>query len=405
MKPAGRAPMRVLYIHRTQGRGVEGVHIDGTVNSLRELGYDVDVLSPLAHGTAAATSAEHAGPSPRKPSRLTNWLSRLAPEFVFELAEIAYNFVGRRRLGSERPAEIAFLYERYAIFAWYAHSWARRHRVLHVLEVNYTAMSPLLRKRSRWLRPLAIRRDRSLLPRVDVVVAVSSQLRDHLVRDYAVDARRIVVIPNAADPAAFDPGTPPLERVNGVSLRDRQVIGFVGTFSPWHGLDLLVDSFLQSAARIRDAVVLLVGDGPERSRIERIARGSGLASRFVFAGEVQHRALPRMLASFTVGVLPHSNDYGSPMKIFEYMAMGKAVVAPAVGPVLDVIRDEVNGVLFRPGDAAHLGERLVWVLEDAQRLQQIGAAARRSIENEHNWRRNTQRVVEAARSAAARAVA
>jgi len=401
MKRDGRAPTRVLYVHRTQGRGVEGVHIAGTVNSLRAFGYGVDVISPLADGTSAATSSERTRPSPRKASRRMNWLSRVAPEILFELAEIAYNLVGRRRLGPEPPAEIAFLYERYAIFAWYAQSWARRNRVLHVLEVNYTAMSPLLRKRSRLLRPLAIRCDRALLPRADVVVAVSSQLRDHLVRDYEVDARRIVLIPNAADPEAFDPATPPLDRLNGVSLRDRQVIGFVGTFSPWHGLDLLVSAFMQVAARVRDAVVLLVGDGPERNRIERIARESVLASRFVFAGEVPHRELPCMLASFTVGVLPHTNDYGSPMKIFEYMAMGKAVVAPAVGPVLDVIRDEVNGVLFRPGDAGHLGERLLWVLEDAQRLRQIGAAARRTIENEHNWRRHTERVVAAVKSAAA----
>jgi glycosyltransferase involved in cell wall biosynthesis len=380
------------------------VHIAGTTESLRALGYEVEVISPLARAPSA--SASTARPAPVSGARLAEWLSRLTPEFVFELAEIAYNWVGRRRLAVERPQAIAFVYERYAIFAWYAQRWARRHGVLHVLEVNYTAMSPLLRRRSRLLRPLAIRIDRAVLPRADVVVVVSSRLREHLVRDYGVQARRILLVPNAADPTAFDPTTPPLDRLAGVSLGDRPVIGFVGTFSPWHGLDLLVRAFMQVAARLRDAVILLIGDGPERERIERLARESPLRSRFIFAGEVPHHELPRVLASFSVGVLPHTNDYGSPMKIFEYMAMGKTVVAPAVGPVLDVIRDEVNGVLFRPGDAAHLGERLVWALEDQQRLQRIGAAARRAIEDEHNWRHNTDRVIAAVASAgAARAAA
>jgi glycosyltransferase involved in cell wall biosynthesis len=382
---------------------VEGVHIAGTVDSLRTLGFDVHVIAPLTSGEAEppkpGSQAAHA------PSRLAGWVSRFTPELVFELMEIAYNAVGGRRLAKEQPAEVAFVYERYAIFAWFAARWARRRRVRHVLEVNYTAMSPLVRKRSRLLRWLAIRCDRFVLRHADVVVAVSTQLRDHLARDYGVDAKRILVVPNAADPAAFDPATPSLEKLNGVTLRDRQVIGFVGTFSPWHGLDLLVQSFLEVAARVRDAVILLVGDGPERPRIERIARESPLAPRFVFAGVVPHQELPRVLATFTVGVLPHSNDYGSPMKIFEYMAMGKTVVAPAVGPVLDVIEDGVNGVLFQPGDVRHLGERLIWALQDSERLDAIGAAARRTIEHEHNWRRHTERVVAAVHATAMPAAA
>jgi glycosyltransferase involved in cell wall biosynthesis len=383
----------VLYVHRTQGRGVEGVHVAGTVDSLRALGFTVDVIAPLAHTEAAAPRDTERSADPR--SRLAGWLSRFTPELLFELVEIAYNVVGRRRLEQAQATNVAFVYERYAIFAWFASRWAQRRRVRHVLEVNYTAMSPLVRKRSRLLRPLAIRCDRFVLRHAAVVIAVSTQLCDHLVRDYGVEARRILVIPNAADPAAFDPATPSLEKLNGVTLHDRQVIGFVGTFSPWHGLDLLVQSFLEVAARARDAVILLVGDGPERQRIERIARESPLAPRFVFAGAVPHRQLPQVVASFTVGVLPHSNDYGSPMKIFEYMAMGKAVVAPAVGPVRDVIEDGVNGVLFRPGDARHLGERLIWALQNGARLKAIGDAGRHTIETEHNWRRHTELVVAA----------
>src|SRR5262249_9581762 len=140
-------------------------------------------------------------------------------------------------------------------------------------------------------------------------------------------ATRVVLTPNAANPAHFRPDVEPVHDIGGRRIDTGPVVGFVGTFAPWHGLDLLVQAFARVADRF-DAKLVLVGDGPERARIEQLCRSSGLAQRVAFAGTVSYADLPRYVAAFNIGVMPDSNDYGSPVKVFEYMASGKPVVVP-----------------------------------------------------------------------------
>ncbi|HZF16073.1 MAG TPA: glycosyltransferase family 4 protein [Steroidobacteraceae bacterium] len=385
------ATHRVLYVHRTRGAGVEGVHIDGICGGLRARGFDVTIIAPVrASGDAA--EASRGG----RLQRMLAWLSDHAPEALFECAEIAYNASARRALDTELArGPVKLIYERYAIFASAAGRRARRAGLPLVLEVNYTAKLPLVRKRSRLLKPLAVAMDRRIFGRTTLLLAVSSSVREHLVRDYGVPREKILLTPNAADPQRFDPATAPLQRLGDRDLAGQRIIGFVGSFAPWHGVDLLLRAFIAIAAVLPDAALLLVGDGPERGRIAQMAEAAGLADRVHMPGQVAHADLPRYVARFDAAVLPDTNDYGSPMKIFEYLAMGRPVVAPDYAPVLDVLEDGRNGVVFRRQDQESLASRLLDVLRDRESARRLGAAGRETITLRRSWQHNVDAVLHA----------
>lgn len=189
-------------------------------------------------------------------------------------------------------------------------------------------------------------------------------------------AGKIQVVPNGVDVRAFTGG-------NGTSLRrelglERSVVvGFVGSFQPWHGLDLLLEAVAGVPDELRVSL-LLVGDGPERESVLARAARSGLADRVRAPGAVPAGEVPRMLAACDIGVLPGSNSYGQPMKLVEYAAAGIPSVAPDLPPVREVLRADVTGLAFPPGDAAGLASALVRLAADPALRRRVGDAARNS---------------------------
>jgi glycosyltransferase involved in cell wall biosynthesis len=315
------------------------------------------------------------------------------PEFFFELMEIAYNvpayFRLRRALRSFRADA---LYERYAFFNVAGALAARAARVPLILEVNYTATTPLYRKRSRALLPLARAAERFVFGRATRIAAVSTVLSRHVVAN-GVPAERVVTLPNAADPERFRAD------LSGRAVRDRyglngaRVVGFSGAFFPWHGVGFLIDVLPGLLRKVPETSILLVGDGPERRVLEEQVRRAGLSERVRFTGRVGHDELPAHVAAFDVAVMPDSNEYGSPMKIYEYMAMGKPVVGPRLGPLEDGIKDGETGILFERLDASALESALATLLRDESRRRLMGQRAREHVLASHTWARNAERIL------------
>ena len=385
--------MNILYVHRTRATGVEAVHIGQIVLGMRKLGHRVEMLSPVGefieHVTPASTQATG------RRGRLHGIGARL-PEVLFELLEIAYSakatLEGLRRF----PAgSIDGVYERYAIFGFAGALIARWRRVPWVLEVNYTSESPLVRPRSRLFKPLARLLDRWLFRSATHIFAVSSFLKRQLVDEFGVDERRITITPNAADPAVFDPAT---VGVPGDALPQGPIIGFVGGFYPWHGVDLLLDAFLRIVERHPQARLVLIGDGPMRQELQDRVSRLGLSGQVLMPGKVAHSKLAPYVNRFDIGVMPDSNLYGSPMKIFEYMSMAVPVVVPDYDPLTDVVDDGVQGRVFKRRDVAHLSACLDQLLGDAPARRQMGERARQAVVDTHNWMNNARVAVEGLRS-------
>jgi glycosyltransferase involved in cell wall biosynthesis len=201
-------------------------------------------------------------------------------------------------------------------------------------------------------------------------------------------------MPNGVDERAFHLGVDGswLRREHGIA-DTTVVVGFVGWFVGWHQLDLLLESFAR-AAKGRDACLMLVGDGVLRDDLKAMAVRLGIEDQVVFPGPVPHARIPEAVEAMDVCVVPGANAYRSPIKLFEYMAMRKAVVAPAEPPIVSVIDDGVDALGFPSHDGTALSQKLGSLIEDAELRQRLGAAARAKILERHLWRHNATKVLE-----------
>lgn len=385
--------MNVLYHHRTRGEDVEGVHIRGIVHALRALGHEVDIVSPPGVDVERAPApARNSAPAPAKRPSPWSLVSKRAPWVVFEGAEVAYNAYAFPMLASKLgQREYSFIYERYALFSIAGVVTARRRGLPIILEVNDSAV--VSRIRALRMQAAARRVERFVWRSADAIVTITHYFRD-LILEAGVPAERVHVIPNAVDEAAFRalPDGAPLRRQLG--LDGKVAIGYVGAINFWRRLDLLVNAFAAVAARHPAAHLVLIGDGPDRDGVAELARSLGLAERVTFTGKVPHADIPAHLAALDVAVIPHSNTYGSPMKLFEYMAAGKLVVAPWLPPIVSVVGEEDGGVLFPPLDQAGLEAALDGLLADADRRARLGARAREKVLSQYVWQRHAQTILD-----------
>lgn len=384
----GGKAKKILYLHRTQGVGVEAVHINGISDAFRELDYEVDIFSPTGMKHETMLDIAQAELSQSAKTEKSSLISKHMPEFLFELLEIVYNVFAMVKLFTNGVAKYDIVFERYAIFSVIGAIVSKLRNIPFVLEVNYTTNSPLVRKRTALLKPLARLVDKFVFRSATLLTPVSTTLERELIEQYGIPAEKIIVLPNAADPQKFKPA----DR-RALADAPHKVIGFVGGFYPWHGLDLLLEAFYEIQYKVPEAKLMLIGDGPELDAIKRKAKEIGVLDKVEFPGRIDHSSLPEFMQRFYVGVMPNSNDYGSPMKIFEYMALSVPVVAPNYPPILDVLEDGKQGVLFERCKSEALSAALEKVLLAPGFASVLSSNARKSVENVHNWNENVKKIV------------
>ena len=390
--------MRFVYHHRTQGRGGEGVHIAHVVRALGAAGHEVAVVSPPGVdplGSAGTAPVDKSDLPVSGLHRVWRWVSRHWPQAGFEVLEIAYNAYAVLRL---QPLLVAgsgiVVYERYAFFLVLSTWLAKRRGLTVLLEVNEVA--GVRRARGLVLERLARRMERAVFGRADAVLVVSSFLAAEA-RRRGADAARIHLLPNAVEAVGAGAGDRARTR-RELGIADRIVIGFVGWFDEWDRLDLLVAAFADLHATRPTAHLLLVGDGPVAGRVREDLERRGLGRAVTLTGPVPRVDVPRHLAAMDLGVLPASNPFGSPIALFEMMAAGKAVVAPDVAPVRDVLAHDRTGVIVPQEDPKALGAALGRLLDDAGLRERIGAAARERVADAHTWAANARRIADIART-------
>jgi glycosyltransferase involved in cell wall biosynthesis len=230
------------------------------------------------------------------------------------------------------------------------------------------------------------------------MVAVSSEVAEYL-RGFAGAEGRIHVISNGVDPGRFPEDLPPSFPGDPGTF----TVGFLGTLKPWHGVSTLVRAFDLVHASEPDCRLLIVGDGPERSRIEDDVRARGLAPSARFTGSVAPSDVPGLLASMDAAVAPYpdvNGFYFSPLKVYEYMAAGRAVVASRIGELVTLIEHEVTGLLCKPGDPFALADSLLRLRRDPALCQRMGRAARADVRRAHAWDSVVDRIFRLAGEAA-----
>ncbi len=178
------------------------------------------------------------------------------------------------------------------------------------------------------------------------------------------------------------------------------LVGFVGTFGPWHGVLELVKavSMMQGESAVR---FLFVGSGKLKDETEHLVKEAGLSDRVIFTGAVAHERVPALLDACDVFMAPHiplsdgSAFFGSPTKVFEYMAMGKAIVASRLGQIGDVLVDGATALLVEPGNPNELAGAILRLVGSPELRRRLGESARRAAVEKYTWQHNARRVLDA----------
>jgi glycosyltransferase involved in cell wall biosynthesis len=170
----------------------------------------------------------------------------------------------------------------------------------------------------------------------------------------------------------------------------------VGLFYRWDRLDALIEAVKGIREHHPRTKVLLVGDGPEMENLKRITFRLGMESAVIFSGPIPRDDVPAYIDAMDICVLPDSNAFGSPIALFEFMAMGKPCVVPDLGPMRDVIDDRVTGIIFPHADYGALGKGLVRLIEDSALRTEVGVRARDTVFERHTWAANARVVVQLA---------
>jgi PEP-CTERM/exosortase A-associated glycosyltransferase len=227
------------------------------------------------------------------------------------------------------------------------------------------------------------------LRRADAVTTICEGLRTDIVAR-GIPANRVTVIPNAVDIEQFAlGGAPDAELRRGLGLDGCRVLGFIGSFYAYEGLDLLLRALPEIVERAPDVKVLLTGGGPQEGPLKALATQLQLDDRVVFTGRIPHADVVRYYDLVDVLVYPrHSmrlTELVTPLKPLEAMAQGRLVVASDVGGHRELIRDGDTGVLFRAGDAGDLAAKVLALLERTDEWAAMRKRGRGFVEAERNW--------------------
>ncbi|HJT26786.1 MAG TPA: glycosyltransferase [Pyrinomonadaceae bacterium] len=388
-----RPRVRAVYLRSTPGPGTQAggaaSHIKGVIEGLETLGVDVQIISnDLIAGMNAAE--DRFTVIPPQPGGGTRALFDIHNNLVFT----------RGAVPLIEQADPDFIYQRYARFSWAGVVAANRTRRPLFLEYNGSEVWV----GRHWDRvgrlELLERYERLNLDAAARIFVVSDVERRNL-EARGVAAEKIVVNPNGVDVQRFRPGVGGADARRELGIRDDEVVaGFVGTFGPWHGVEKLADAIkLINVSRF-----LLVGSGSLQAEVQKRLEAEVAGGRVIFTGAVGHERVPSLLDACDILVAPHvpladgSEFFGSPTKIFEYMAMGKAIVASRLGQIGEVLVDGETALLVEPGNVEELRAAIIRLVESEDLRRQLGANARSVAEREHTWTHNAQRVLDAYKS-------
>ena len=239
-----------------------------------------------------------------------------------------------------------------------------------------------------------------LLERINVrfsdhIFVVSHQAKSYFMKRGA-PAEKITVIPNGANPEKFAPRPRDSEIANQYGLNHRLVIGFIGSFHYWHGVENLI-AIVNEISRLRDDVAFLfVGDGgPLRVQLEKLISSDHLEGRVHLTGLVDHADIPRYLSVMDIVLAPYPQldfFYYSPVKLFEYLCLGKPVVTTAIGQIAEVGQDGVNGFLCAPGDRDEMIRKIAILVQQPELRKAMGEKARQTILETYTWEKHAEKL-------------
>lgn len=389
--------MKLLFL-RTDFTGAQRVggsfsHVKGFLRGMRELGVEVI--------TAAAAPVADEGYK-FYPIEYNPFYSNLP-----EVASIAHNQTLKRELPKilerEKPDAI---YQRHSEFVYVSSQIAAAYRIPLLLEVN--GIETWVKKNWGLLifKDLLAQSEQVQFQAATAMFVVSDVLKQELLRQFNLPTEKIHVNPNGVDVEEFsdtidaDAFFQTLPKDLQERWRGKFLCGFVGTFGEWHGVEVLAKAVKPTIEKNPDVHFVLIGDGKLRGVVDSILETDGVKEHATLLGLVPHSLVPKYLSLCEVLLSPHTHNpdgtvfFGSPTKLFEYMGMGKAVIAAGVGQIADVIHHHRNGLIMQERDHNDLAEKISTLIESRDLRHRLGKAARADAVQKFAWKENAQRVVD-----------
>ncbi len=373
--------MKILYHHRIRSKDGQFVHVEELTNALRRYGHEIIFVGPrvIENDKLGADAG------------FVAWMKKHLPQFIYELMELCYSFLDIVLLiKAIRQHKPDCLYERYNLLLP-SGVWASKLFSLPMLlEVN----APLFEERQKYdgiaLPALAQYVERYTWRGADFVLPVTEVLAKK-VEQSGVPRDRICVIHNGIDSHKFSSVLSREEAKSRLGLSGKFVLGFAGFVRDWHGLDRVIE-FL-GVDKHPDQHLLLVGDGPARDGLLRRAEELGVADQFTITGIVSRDDVANYLAAFDIALQPNVVAYASPLKLFEYLALGHAIVAPSTDNILEILSDGDNALLFDSQSDEQMFDAIRRIRDDAELREGLAHGAQETIGRLGlTWDENANRV-------------
>lgn len=374
--------MKILYHHRIASKDGQYVHIEELINSLRLIGHEVIVVEP------AQLTKKTFG----KSSGAVKSLRAFLPGFVHEFIEFCYSFFDFFKLGI---AIIKYkpdcIYERYNIFFISGILAKKIFSLPLILEIN----SPLFLERQKnqgiQLRTLANWSEVYVWRNADYVLPVTAVLAEMVIAE-GVNPDRCRVIPNGINAESFSGKHDGKEIRETLGLQNKLVLGFVGFVRTWHRLDRVLTAI--SRNRDKNWHLLLIGDGPAKDELAQQAIDLDIVEHVTFVGVVDRNEVADYVASFDIALQPDVVVYASPLKLFEYMMLGRAILAPDRQNILEILINDRNALLFNPDDENSFSNQLERLCASPELRKELGQAARKTIEDKKLFWDENARTIE-----------
>ncbi|MGR5069446.1 MULTISPECIES: glycosyltransferase [Vibrio] len=370
--------MKILYHHRIASKDGQYVHVEEIINALESLGHQIIVVGPNVSEEAEFGSDG-------------GWVSKLRsvlPKACSEVLEFGYAFYVFFKLLlaaiKHRPDAI---YERYNLFLP-AGIWVKKLlRLKLILEVN----SPLYDERKQYggitLKPLAKWSEVYTWRNADHVCPVTHVLARYILQ-VGVPADQITVIPNGIDPQKFYPTT---QHDRNRKFENQLTIGFVGFCREWHQLDKLLS--LIAEPENNHLMLLVVGDGPAAATLQQQAQQLGIEDRFHVTGLIERNDMPGWLDQIDIALQPAATPWSSPLKLIEYLAKGKAIVAPNTENIRELLCDNKNALLYDMSSPDDILVCVKRILADETLRKQLQLEATKTIQDKKlTWLNNAKRI-------------
>jgi glycosyltransferase involved in cell wall biosynthesis len=246
----------------------------------------------------------------------------------------------------------------------------------------------------RWLARTV---DQGYVDSATLISVVSTETKELLLGQHrSLDPQRVVVNPNGVNVERFRYVESDVRERHRIP-QDAVVLGWAGNFQPWHRIDLLIEAF--QTLNLDNVYLMIMGTGStEIEQSLRFQAAKLRSEQIIFTDAIPFAEMPAHLSACDILVAPlkakfEEKLYGSPIKLFEYMSVGRAVVASRIGQVCQVIDDGRNGLLFEPDSLKDLERVLRTLVGDRALRERLGRSARRDVEENHSWEFNVQRIL------------